>query len=80
MIDPDLMRRMAGAMSLAAELAVTVTLGVIVGAWLDRHLDTAPIFLLALSLLGLALGTYRLLRGVQEFWSSDDGEPPDDRH
>lgn len=79
MIDPELLRRMAAAISMASELAVTVTLGVLAGAWLDRRFDTAPTFLLALSLLGLAIGTTHLVRGVQEFWSSDDGDPPDDR-
>ncbi len=79
MIDPATARRLAGAMSLAAELAVTVTLSVLAGAWLDSRFGTSPILLLALALLGLVIGLVRLTRAVQQSWLSDDGEPPLDR-
>ena len=79
MLDPDSLRRMGGAMSMAAELAVTVTLGVFAGAWLDARLHTEPFLLLALALLALIVGFVRLTRTMQRSDSSDDGDPPNHR-
>lgn len=73
MLDPDAMRQMAGAMAMAAELAVTVTLGVLAGSWLDSRFGTSPILLLLLALLGLVIGFVRMARTLKS--DSGNGGP-----
>lgn len=66
-------------MAAAAELAVTVTLGVFVGAWLDTRFGTAPFLLLLLALAGLVAGLVRLTRWLKNTESTDDDLPHDHR-
>ncbi len=50
----EAMRKAAPYLNLGWTFAVTVTLGVLAGWWLDRKLGTRPWLLLAGSLLGIA--------------------------
>lgn len=77
MIDPRTLRRMAAGMALTVEMAATVVLGVVAGAWLDRRIGTSPVFLLLLSLGALAGGIARLVRATGRFEPEDEA-PPDD--
>lgn len=59
---PDMRQQLFRASAMVTEMAVTVILGVIAGGWLDRRLDTSPIFLFLLSLVALIFGMYRMIR------------------
>lgn len=75
MLDPEMLHKMGAAMAAAAELAVTVTLGVFLGAWLDTRFGTAPTLLLLTALAGLITGFVRLTRRLQNSETSDDDDP-----
>lgn len=60
---------------MAVELAVTVALGVFVGAWLDDRFGTSPYLLLALALSGLVIGFVRLSRALRSSEPPEDGPP-----
>ncbi|MCB9780427.1 MAG: AtpZ/AtpI family protein [Alphaproteobacteria bacterium] len=62
MLDPDMLKRLAGATAAAAELAVIVVVGALLGRWLDARFLTSPTFLLLLSIGGLTAGLFRLVR------------------
>ncbi|MBZ6378472.1 MULTISPECIES: AtpZ/AtpI family protein [Pacificimonas] len=51
---------------LAVELVAGVLVGAAIGFWLDRLLDTSPIFLIGMFLLGLAAGFNNLMRAVRQ--------------
>lgn len=72
MLDPDMLKRLGGATAMAAELAVFVVLGALIGRWLDTRFLTSPTFLLLLSLGGLTAGLFRLTRWAK----SEDQEDP----
>lgn len=59
---PDMRQQLIRASAMVTEMAVTVILGVIAGGWLDRRLDTSPLFLFLLSLVALIFGMYRMIR------------------
>ena len=80
MIDPVFLRKMAGVMALAMELAATVVLSTLAGSWLDTRLGSSPIFLLLLSLLALVVGMMRLTQGLKRLNPEDESDPPDDRN
>ena len=77
MIDPGFLKRMAGAMALATELAATVVLATLAGSWLDRTFHMAPVLLLVLSLFALVAGMVRLTRGLKRLFPDDERDPSD---
>lgn len=62
--EPHLVRDMLKT-SLGWELALPIFLGVIAGHQIDRVSDTRYLFTLVLTLLGIAIGYYSLIREIQ---------------
>ncbi len=52
------------ASAMVTEMAVTVILGLLAGGWLDRRLDSSPLFLFALSLLAFIVGMIRMVKAL----------------
>ncbi len=77
MLDPVLLRKVGLATAAAAETAVAVLLGLVVGGWLDARFDTAPVFLFACSLAGLLIGFWRLSRWLTRSDALDGNDPQD---
>lgn len=75
MLDPSLLRLMAGALALTVEVGVLVLVGAGVGHWLDTHLGTDPTLLLTLALLGLVAGFIRLNAGLRRLNAESDDPP-----
>lgn len=64
-------RAMAVGASVSTELAVTVTLGVYGGRWLDGRLHTSgPWFMLGGLLLGLAVGILGIVKTMEAFFGT----------
>lgn len=63
------MALMSGILS---QLVGSVLIGIFSGRWLDRTLDTKPLFLIIGLLLGLAAGVYAMIRLIQHFFSGDN--------
>ena len=61
MLDPDMMRRFAIASAAVHLVLGLVILGALGGHWIDGRLQTFPWLTIALPLLGLTGGLYRLL-------------------
>ena len=61
MLDLDMMRRFAFASAAVHMVLGLVLLGALGGHWLDGHLQTYPWLTMALPLLGLTGGLYRLM-------------------
>ena len=76
MLDPRVIRRLAGAAAAVTELAITVAIGVAAGTWGDKQLGSAPLLALALSLLALILGFIRLVSTLKRLEEPDDRHPP----
>jgi ATP synthase protein I len=58
------LRDVAPLIGIGTTLAVTVLLGLGVGYWVDRRLETGPWFLFAGGLLGMALAFYQFFKTV----------------
>lgn len=69
-------KQLLRASAMVTEMAVFIVLGVAAGAWLDRALQTSPLFLFVLSLLAFAAGMVRLLRAVNALSQRNDPDPP----
>jgi F0F1-type ATP synthase assembly protein I len=76
MLDPGLLRLLAGALALTAEVGVLVLVGAGVGHWLDGNFGTGPLLLSALALLGLTAGMVRLHAGLRRLQADQDEPPP----
>ncbi|WP_409290692.1 AtpZ/AtpI family protein [Peribacillus sp. SCS-26] len=57
--------------AILSQLVGSVVAGVFGGRWLDRTVNTEPLFLIIGLLLGLAAGTYSMLRTVRHYFSGD---------
>ncbi|NRD77186.1 AtpZ/AtpI family protein [Bacillus sp. BRMEA1] len=53
------------------QLVGCILIGIFAGRWLDNHWGTEPIFLIVGLLLGLATGTYSMLRSIRNYFSED---------
>lgn len=60
--------------SLAAEIYVV---GILVGGWLDKKLNSAPWCMLAGTLLAIAAAFWQLLRGL-DLWNKRNSDKPAD--
>lgn len=49
---------------LGLQLAVTVTVSVFVGIWLDNQFGTKPVFIVALAFFGVFAGMYTFIKSV----------------
>ncbi len=58
--------------SLGLQFAVTQTLGVFGGWWLDRRWNTLPWFTLACAAAGFAAGMYMVVSGARAAQSRED--------
>lgn len=67
-------KQLLRASAMVTEMAVTVVLGLLAGGWVDRRLETSPLFLLLFTFLAFILGMVRLMRAIGKPGSSD--EPP----
>lgn len=71
----------AGAMGIAlrlgVELVVGVGVGAVVGWFLDRWLDTSPLFLIVLFFLGAGAGTLNVFRAAREMNLAGEEPPPE---
>jgi F0F1-type ATP synthase assembly protein I len=54
------------ASALVLEMAGLIIGGLLLGAWLDQKLGTAPILLALLPFLGLLGGVYRIVRVLEQ--------------
>lgn len=60
------------ASSLVLEMSGLIIGGLLLGAWLDRRLGTAPILMAVLPFVGLVAGCWRILRVLQAQTPRDD--------
>ncbi|WP_462411335.1 AtpZ/AtpI family protein [Neobacillus sp. Marseille-QA0830] len=57
--------------AITSQLVGSILIGIFAGRWLDRHWDTEPIFLIVGLFIGLATGTYAMLRTIRDFYSGE---------
>ncbi|MEJ2104973.1 MAG: AtpZ/AtpI family protein [Ignavibacteriaceae bacterium] len=53
-------------LGLGLQLAVTVTLMVFLGIWLDGYFETQPILTIVFAFLGVFAGLYNFIKSVQK--------------
>jgi ATP synthase protein I len=58
--------------AILSQLVGSILIGIFGGRWLDRILETTPLFLIIGLLLGLASGIFAMIRIVQHFFSGDN--------
>ncbi|QOR66514.1 AtpZ/AtpI family protein [Cytobacillus suaedae] len=54
-----------------SQLVGSVLVGIFLGRWIDKTLNTEPLFLIFGLLLGLAAGIYAMFRMVNHYLSGD---------
>lgn len=59
-------------MSIGIEMGVAITVGYLVGNWLDSKLNTAPWLMYLFLVLGIAAAFRGLWRTAKKNWSGDD--------
>ncbi|SHE96963.1 AtpZ/AtpI family protein [Desulforamulus putei] len=69
----DPLRALALASSISVEIAAATVAGFMGGRWLDSKLDTAPWFMLAGLLLGMAGGMWGVYHTLETFRKKDKG-------
>lgn len=60
-------KAMALMSAISAQLVGSILIGLFLGKWLDAKLGTMPLFLIFGLFLGLATGTYSMLRLIKNF-------------
>ncbi len=60
-------KQIVGLSSLVLMLPSSIAVGLFIGYWLDKWLDTHPWMLIVFLLLGTVSGFYSLLRGVNKY-------------
>ena len=61
------LKAMALMTAISSQLVGSVLIGIFAGRWLDRFVDTEPLFLIIGLLLGLAAGIFAMLRTVRQY-------------
>jgi F0F1-type ATP synthase assembly protein I len=51
-------------LSLGMQLAITVTVMVFLGIWLDENFDLSPVLTIVFAMLGVAAGMYNFIKSV----------------
>ena len=64
-------RKLAVVSSLALMLPSSIAVGLFLGYWLDKWLNTKPWMLMIFTLLGVASGLIGLIRGVSKYNKED---------
>ncbi len=57
--------------AILSQLVGSILIGIFLGLWLDKEMDTAPLFLIIGLFLGLGIGIYAMMRSVRHFDSGD---------
>jgi ATP synthase protein I len=57
--------------AILSQLVGSILIGIFLGLWLDKEMDTAPLFLIIGLFLGLGTGVYAMMRLVRHFDSGD---------
>jgi len=70
-------RRLAEASSLALTLPSGIAIGMLIGYWLDKWLDTEPWMIIIWTLLGVASGLISLVRGLKKFMRESEAGKED---
>ncbi len=76
MFDPRVLKGMVRASAMVFELGVLVLVGALAGFWLDKRLETSPLFLTLLSLAALVGGMIRIHRMLQQLDAENDHTHP----
>ncbi|WP_059171846.1 AtpZ/AtpI family protein [Bacillus sp. FJAT-27445] len=69
--DRNPLQAMALMSAILSQLAGSVLVGIFAGRWLDGKTGTAPLFLIIGLFIGLAAGTYTMLRLVKHYYSGE---------
>ncbi|RFU70874.1 AtpZ/AtpI family protein [Peribacillus saganii] len=69
--DRHLFRAMALTSAILSQLVGCTLVGLFAGRWVDSKLGSAPFLLVIGLLLGLAAGTFAMLRTVRQYFSGD---------
>jgi ATP synthase protein I len=69
--DRNPFKAMALTSLIVSQLAGSILVGIFAGEWLDHQWGTDPIFLIVGLLIGLASGTYSMLRTIRNYFSGD---------
>jgi len=64
-------KAMALMSAILSQLVGCILVGIFLGRWLDRLVNTEPLFLIICLLLGLGAGTYSMLRLIRQFFTGD---------
>ncbi len=59
-------------LTVGVTFAVTLTIFVLAGVWLDRRLGTLPLFTVVATILGSGLGGYWMYRRIRQQLKQDD--------
>ena len=62
--NPNIIKELAPYMNLGVQIAVSVSLGALLGWWLDGKFDTEPIMILIFSFIGIIVGFYSFFKTV----------------
>ena len=65
---------MGVAFKMGAELVVGTGVGAFIGYWFDKWFDTAPLFLIAMLILGFASGVRNVIRDARRMQDDDTAE------
>lgn len=76
--DADKGQSLSQGYRMGLEFVSAVAVGAFIGYWLDRWLDTAPIFLIALLLAGTVTGIRNLMRLFEPVDKTTSHKAPDD--
>tara|TARA_R110002096_G_scaffold33980_6_gene97467 strand:+ start:624 stop:935 length:312 start_codon:yes stop_codon:yes gene_type:complete len=63
---------MGVAFKMGAELVIGTGVGAFIGYWFDKWFGTAPLFLIALLILGFASGVRNVIRDARRMQEADD--------
>jgi ATP synthase protein I len=56
---------------ITSQLVGGILVGIFAGKWADRMWDTEPLFLIIGLMLGLATGTYAMIRSIRQYFSGE---------
>lgn len=65
------LQAMALMSAILSQLVGSILVGIFAGRWADRLWQTEPLFLIIGLLLGLATGTYAMIRLIRQFFSGE---------
>lgn len=57
--------------AIISQLVGSTLIGIFAGRWLDRKIETDPLFLIIGLFLGLAVGIYAMVSSIRQFFSGE---------